>query len=252
VTDRPLQRTRHRRLDLQSEWERNAPGFITWARKPRHDSYWLFHRDVFLELMPPPRGRTLDLGCGEGRLSRDLKAVGHDVVAVDGAPTMVAAAREADPELEVQLADAASLPFADATFGCVVALMSLQDIDDLGGAIGEVARVLTPRGVFCAAIVHPLSSSGTFVDDTPDSGFLIDGSYFEPSHYVDEFSRDGVDVTMASVHRPLQDYTECLAAEGFVIERLREPAVPEHGIWNERSRRWQRLPPFLHIRASKR
>ena len=251
MSNRPLRRSRHRRLDLQSEWERSAVGFITWARKPQHDSYWLFHRDVFLELVPPPRGRTLDLGSGEGRLSRDLKALGHDVAAVDGAPTMVAAAREADPGLEVHLADAASLPFEDGSFASVVALMSLQDIDDLAGAIREVARVLGPRGVFCFAIVHPISSSGTFVDDTPESAFLIEGSYFEPSYYVDDFSRDGVEVTMASVHRPLQDYTECLAGEGFVIERLREPSVPEHAIWNERSRRWQRLPPFLHVRASK-
>jgi SAM-dependent methyltransferase len=202
--------------------------------------------------VPPPNGRTLDLGCGEGRLSRDLKALGHDVVAVDGAPTMVSAVREADPELEVHLADAGSLPFGDASFTCVVALMSLQDIDELSGAIGEVARVLTRGGVFCAAIVHPLSSSGTFVDDTPESAFLIEGSYFAPSHYVDDFSRDGVEVTMASVHRPLEAYTECLADEGFVIERLREPPVPEHAIWSERSRRWRRLPPFLHFRASKR
>jgi Methyltransferase domain len=37
---------------------------------------------------------------GEGRLSRDLKARGHTVVGVDASPTMVAAAREADPAID--------------------------------------------------------------------------------------------------------------------------------------------------------
>ena len=54
--------------------------------------------------------RVLDLGCGEGRFSRDLKALGYDVVGIDCSPTLVAAAREADPSLEVHEADAAALP----------------------------------------------------------------------------------------------------------------------------------------------
>jgi hypothetical protein len=32
---------------------------------------------------------------------------------------------------------------------------------------------------------------------------------------------------------------------------LREPAAPEHAITRPRSRRWQRLPIFLHLRALK-
>src|SRR5215831_18745532 len=135
--------------DLRSEWERHAVEWIAWARKPGHDTYWLFHRDAFLELVPQPNGRTLDLGCGEGRVTRDLAALGHDVVGVDSSPTLVAAAREADHEMELHLADAAALPFADASFGLVVAFMSLHDIDDLFGAVGETARVLVPGGRLC-------------------------------------------------------------------------------------------------------
>jgi hypothetical protein len=42
--------------DLAAAWEQHAPEFIAWARKPDHDSYWRFHRDQFLELLPPPGG----------------------------------------------------------------------------------------------------------------------------------------------------------------------------------------------------
>ena len=54
--DRPLQRTRLATLDLRAAWEENASGFVAWARRPGHDSYWQFHRDLFLELLPEPDG----------------------------------------------------------------------------------------------------------------------------------------------------------------------------------------------------
>src|SRR5204862_4272284 len=108
-----MRRTRRPSADLAAAWHEHAPEFITWARRPGHDSYWRFHRDVFFELLPPPGRRTLDLGCGEGRLARDLAALGHTVVGVDAAPAMVDAARDADPGFDVQLADAAALPFED-------------------------------------------------------------------------------------------------------------------------------------------
>ena len=38
---------------------------------------------------------------------------------------------------------------------------------------------------------------------------------------------------------------------GLVVERLSETDVPDSGIVRPRSRRWQRLPLFLHIRALK-
>jgi len=235
--------------NLDAAWEQRAARWIAWARAPSHDSYWQFHRDLFLELVPPPGRRTLDLGCGEGRLSRDLARLGHHVAAVDASPTMIAAARGAAPEIEAALADAASLPFADGAFDLVVAFMSLQDVDDLGGAVAEAARVLEHGGRLCVAIVHPLNSAGRFQGDDADSMFVIDGSYLAPSFYVDSFVRDGLELELVSAHRPLEAYTEALARSGFLIERLREPAVPEAGIVKPRSRRWQRLPLFLHLRA---
>ena len=135
MKDRPVVRRRLASLDLGAAWEKSAPDFVAWARAPDHDSYWHFHRDVFLELVPPPGTRTLDLGCGEGRLSRDLKALGHDVTGIDLSPTMIAAARAADPELEFHVADATELPFEDASFDLVVAFMSLQDVDRFEDAI---------------------------------------------------------------------------------------------------------------------
>src|SRR5581483_7081193 len=111
--------------------------------------------------------------------SRDLKRLGHEVVGVDLSPTMVAAAREADPSIEVHEADAAALPFAVAAFDLVLAFMSLQDVEDLDGALREAARVLEPGGRLCLAILHPLASAGLWRDDR----FVIDGSYLDESYF---------------------------------------------------------------------
>ena len=249
--DRRPVRTRLRQADLRAAWEEHAAEFIAWARQPRHDSYAQFHRDLFLEFLPPPGDKTLDLGCGEGRLSRDLKALGHHVIAVDASPTMIAAALEADPEIEAVVGDAAALPFANAAFDCVIAFMSLQDVDDLDGALRETARVLQPAGRLCLAVVHPLSSAGRFESDDLDAPFTIRESYLEPSFYADNVVRDGLEITFVSAHRPLETYAAALSSAGLLIEQIREPALPEHAIQRLSSRRWQRLPLFLHIRAVK-
>jgi SAM-dependent methyltransferase len=242
-------RTRLGAVDLAAAWDEHAAAWIAWAREPGLDSYWRFNRDVFLELVPPPGRRTLDLGCGEGRLSRDLKALGHDVVGVDRSEAMVAAARDADPEIEVHLADAAQLPLPDGAFDCAAAFMSLQDVDDLGGSVREAARVLEPGGRLCLAVVHPLNSAGLFRGEMPESPFVVDGSYLDESYYQDEIERRGLALTLVSAHRPLQSYTEALAHAGFAIERLREPAIPADAYAEDRSRRWLRIPLFLYIRA---
>ena len=95
-------------MHLRDAWERNADDWIRWAREPGHDSYWRFHREAFLRLVPAPGRLTLDVGCGEGRVTRDLKELGHHVVGVDASETMVEAAREADPGGEYAVADAAA------------------------------------------------------------------------------------------------------------------------------------------------
>jgi SAM-dependent methyltransferase len=237
--------------ELRQAWEENAEAWIAWARAPGHDSYWRFHRDLFLELVPPPSGRTLDVGCGEGRLARDLTALGHDVVAVDSSPTMLAAAREAAPEMDLHLADAAALPFADASFGLVVAFMSFQDVDDLAGALREASRVLSAGGRLCLAIVHPLSSAGTFAQREADAAFVIEGSYLDERRTDATFDRDGFTMRFVSRHVPLETYVESLAEGGMLVERLREPKLPDAGFNGPESARWRRIPIFLHLRALK-
>jgi ubiquinone/menaquinone biosynthesis C-methylase UbiE len=179
-------------MSLRDSWETEAERWIRWARKPGHDSYWRFHRDQFFRLLPAPGRRTVDVGCGEGRLTRDLKALGHRVIGFDASPSLVAAAREFDPSMDLRLADAARLPLEDQSADLVVAFMSLHDIDDMPSAIREIARILEPGGKLCLSIVHPLNSAGRFEGETADAPFRIEGEYLGTFPYADTVERDGL------------------------------------------------------------
>jgi SAM-dependent methyltransferase len=229
---------------LRQAWERNADDWIRWAREPGHDSYWRFHRDRFIELVPAPGRLTLDIGCGEGRLSRDLAALGHNVVGIDSSAKVVAAARELSPGLEFVEADAADLPIEDESADLAVAFMSLMDIDDMAGAVREAARVLDSGGRFLAAVVHPINSGHELDREHPEDRLVLAENYFDRRRYRDEIERDGLRMVFESVHWTLEDYFDAILGAGLCVEALREIADPTHP-------RWSRYPLFLHLSAAK-
>jgi hypothetical protein len=67
----------------------------------------------------------------------------------------------------------------------------------------------------------------------------------------DAVSRNGLDMTFHGWHRPLEAYSRALEAAGLSIEAIREHAVPADIARSERSKRWRRVPLFLHLRARK-
>jgi len=190
---------------------------------------------AFLALLPPTSEPTLDLGCGEGRITRELAARGYDVVGVDSSRSMVEAAREAHPDGRYDVADAAALPYDGGAFVLVVAFMSLQDMDDVGAALREAGRVLRHGGRLCLAIIHPIWTAGD-VDEESDR-FVISGSYLATVPHIRPVMQ------VPSVHRPLEEYFHGLEDGGLVVETLREPP--------SRKRLAGRLPVYLYLGALK-
>lgn len=173
------------------------------------------------------------------------------MVAIDASPTLVAHARDADPSMDVRLADAARLPLPDQAADLVVAFMSLQDVDDMPGAVREAFRVLGPGSRFCLAIVHPLNSAGKFSSDAPDAPFTVADDFLEPHPYTDAIERDGLPMTFHSQHRPRERYFSALERAGFLVEALREVTVDRGSLRDPQDLRRLRIPLFLHIRALK-
>lgn len=238
---------------MQQGWEAEARNWARFARTPGLDhSHEDINLPVLLDLLPAPGRRTLDLACGEGRLGRLLKSLGHRVVGIDASPTMVQLAVTHESPEPAMLADAAGLPFRDEAFDLVVAYMCLHDIDGMPQAVGEIARVLERSGRLCVAIPHPINTAGSFQDRDAAAPFVISGSYLDTAPLMMVAKRGGVHLTFHSEHRPLEAYIRAMEAGGLLIEAIREVKPPDQVVASDpAARRWQRIPLFLHLRAVK-
>ena len=239
-------------MDMGDAWEHEAENWVRWARAPGHDAYWYYSELFFAAIVPPPERRTLEIGCGEGRVARDLARRGHVMTGIDSSPTLLRYAREADPAGTYVLADAAALPFEDRAFKLVVSYNSLMDIENMAGAVREAARVLVPNCRSCICVTHPMMDGGSFESDEPDAPFLMRGSYLDGGRSDGTFERNGMTMTFHSRRHPLVDYAQALENAGFVIEKMREPGATQQAIARRPAyTKWQRVPMFLHISSVK-
>jgi SAM-dependent methyltransferase len=229
------------------EWDQETENWLRWARTPGFDAYW-YSRDAFFDSVLPPRGRrTLEVGCGEGRVGRDLAERGHTVTALDSAGRLVRHAREADAASFYLVAEGGRLPIRSGCFDLVVAYNSLQVVADMRGTVWECARVLRHGGHLCFCVAHPVTDMGHWVEDTDPPRFTLRSRYFESTRVEDTVERDGLRMTFRGWTYTLEDYALALNDAGFAIEVIREPKPTSAS----RYERWSELPLFMNVRAVK-
>lgn len=235
-------------MDLRKVWEQRAAQWRAWARTPGHDAYWAYSDAFFADIVPPDPGTVLEIGCGEGRVTRALAKRSDAAFAIDTSPTLLADAIEADTHSRYVLGDATMLPFRAESFDTVVAYNSLMDLNDMAQGIAEAARVLKHDGRFCVCVLHPLQDAGRFASDDGGATFIL-ADYLQARRYEERFERNGLEMTFSSWHYPLADYSRALESAGLLIERLEEP-LPDLSKKPDLTRA-QRIPMFLFLRAVK-
>lgn len=192
-----------------------------WAQRIREGMGGRVHlHDASIyELLPPPSGLTIDVGCGEGRLTRELSGRGYDVVGVDASTALVDEARAVDPSGRYEVASIDALPFEDAAAQLAVCVNVLPHVHDLQAAVVEVARVLAPGGTFLIGTIHPVAHAGAYDEET---GELRITDYWDRE-------REAVPLGEHTVHherRTIEDYLRPLLAAGFQLVDLREVPGP--------------------------
>jgi SAM-dependent methyltransferase len=168
-----------------------------------------YDADLFLwrELAEAADGPVLDLGAGTGRVAAHLAAGGHELVALDCDPEVLAVVAERAPGVETVRADARDFEL-DRSFALVIAPMQLVQI--LGGPDARVAMLRR---------VHAhLRRGGTFAAALTDlSEVITDGTPSPP--LPDMLERDGWVFSSQPVSLSMDD-------DGLVVERRRQAVSP--------------------------
>ncbi|MGF1618708.1 MAG: class I SAM-dependent methyltransferase [Acidimicrobiia bacterium] len=108
------------------------------------------HLEKIDRLLPLEAGdRVLEIGCGQGHLTKRLAARGIDITGIDANPN---AAHVSESE-RVFYMRAEALEFDDGVFDSAIGVHSIEHIPDLQGAFAEMARVLKPGGK--ALFIYP-------------------------------------------------------------------------------------------------
>jgi ubiquinone/menaquinone biosynthesis C-methylase UbiE len=231
---------------MTGEWDPETQNWLAWARTPGFDAYW-YYRDAFFDKILAETGvRTLEVGCGEGRVARDLVARGYQVTAIDTVTGLVRHARDSDPRSSYIVAGGGQLPFRSGSFDQVVAYNVLQVVPDMAAAVRESARVLGAGGHFCFSVSHPVTDLGDWTNGD-DPRLLVRSGYFESARVEDTVKQDGLQMTFRGWTHSLQDYAQALNDAGLVIEVIDEPRPDRHSRWG----RWTQVPLFMNVRALK-
>jgi len=198
-------------------------------------------RPFVLGLCEPVSGlRVLDIGCGEGYCSRELRRRGAaQVHGIDLSQGMIEAATLQEVEdalgISYEVGCATNLKqFNDDEIDLVVAvfLFNYLTIAQTEECMTEVARVLRPGGRFVFSVPHPsfpyMREPGyPFYFEVEGKGYFSKRDRQFPGRI---WKRDGSWLNVQLIHKTLEDYFNALKIAGFntmpILQELR--VTPEH------------------------
>lgn len=173
--------------------------------------------------------KVIDVGCGQGFFSRFLAEKGASVTGVDSAGPLIQIAKKEGKNIKYIKADAANLSFAKAgEFDMALCVLSLQNMENLKGVLGEISRVLKPEGKLVAVLNHPAfripQSTSWGFDEKENIQYRRIDSYLSSSkNKIDMYpSRKEKKIYTYSFHHSLQDYVKALSSSSFAVVKLEE------------------------------
>ena len=111
----------------------------------KHDYVHSLAADLVDEIEDWTGLRVADVGCGTGELTDDLRRRGATVVGVDASPSMIAAARERFPDLELRVGDARDLSW-ESELDVIFSNAALHWVPEADQVAASFAKALKPGG----------------------------------------------------------------------------------------------------------
>ena len=220
---------------------RHVDALVSPTLKNLREQWWDAAFSEFLQetLGPRPGTRILDVGCGDGtaeialarlRISQ-LKLFGIDRDARRAAQASHEA-RAHNLRLGVAAGDVQHLPFREASFDATFCVAVLQHVNDLAGAVRELARVTRAGGRVLA--VEPDNSARYWYSSSPEGRRAFDAA----SRLFAAAAERRADTTDPAVGPRLSSiFTTCglepVTVQLFPVSVAHLGEVPS-GVWLER------------------
>ncbi len=235
--------------------------FFTEYRKLRErevNANNLFELPSLFSLLPTLEGRKiLDLGCGSGERCMDYINKGAaKVTGVDISEKMLAAARSenSDPRityLNMAMEDIGSL---DESYDLVISSLAFHYVEDFGGVVENVYRLLDDGGIFIFSQEHPLATCYSGKGDRwtrDENGVKL---HVNIENYCVERRTDSTWFVegVQRYHRTFSTIVNTLADAGFRILKMVEP-VPTEELLEKYPEYYDLFhkPDFLFVKAVK-
>lgn len=205
---------------IVSSWHRNAAPWSTAVRDGQIESRRLVTDHAVLAAVRSCAPRTvLDIGCGEGWLSRALTDDGIGVIGVDVVPALIEAAQRAAPGGDYRVASYESIAAGGlaVTVDLAVANFSLIGAQAVDALVRRVPSLLASRGHLVVQTLHPATAQGElpYVDGwRPGSWAGFGPDFTDPAPWY---------------FRTIERWVTLLTQSGFVLRELREPVHPRTG-----------------------
>jgi len=233
---------------MADTWDTIADWYADYV--DRGSAMHQFARDVLLDALPADMSglRVLDLGCGEGLITRAAASRGAEVVGVDPTVRLIERARAieatAATRVTYRVDDGCILAtVADDWADWVTAGLSLNNVPDLDAAIASIRRALVPGGRLVLTVPHPCF-------EAPHARWVgaerTIGSYSTEGFWRSANPR-GVR-RAGNHHRTISHYLNALIDLGFTLTMIAEPPASPLVIAEQPQRAAQ--PSFLLVRAS--
>ena len=200
------------KADIQ-DWNAIAPVYAE-VIEAHGDRCFPEVREHLWETLGDIQGKIiLDLGCGQGWMTKKLADQGAKVIGIDGADALISRARSLYPDQSFYVADLANgLPELATEFDIVISHMVVMDIPEIDMLFNSIAQVLKPQGKFLFTLPHPCFFQQKSHQDDCGQWFKKVTGYLNPKTWrIDSFGGHN------HYHRTISGYINSLSEAGLLI-----------------------------------